>query len=431
MRILLKSILVQDSQSEFYNQRVDMLAENGRWIQIAPSIEAKSDLRIEQKGLSWAPAVVDLRVHHTLPGGEFREDWHSLTAAAKKGGVLDVLLLPTGNPVPQQPEAIQLIQSKSAEFGIHFHPMAPLSIDNKGENFSDLFDLHRAGATWFSHGDGSLQSVDLMAKSLQYLQTLPVTLVSRPDTSGLSLYGQVHEGLQSTLLGLKGIPVLSETLSIKRDLDLLDYVLSNSFGHTHADFRLHFSCLSSTNSVELIRQAKKKGLPVSADVAIHSLVYTEEAVSGFDTLKKVNPPFRSDKDLSGLWKGIADGTIDAVVSDHCPHEQEAKELEFDHASFGTIGLETLFLMWIKQAQTKKIANWDRYISVNPAKLARIKSSQLGVGEIVKGILFQEVDSYAYQVTDIAGKSKNSVFLGETFTERILHVMHGESIVYSM
>jgi dihydroorotase len=431
MRILLKSILVQDSQSEFYNQRVDMLAENGRWIQIASSIEAKSDLRIEQKGLSWAPAVVDLRVHHTLPGGEFREDWHSLTAAAKKGGVLDVLLLPTGNPVPQQPEAIQLIQSKSAEFGIHFHPMAPLSIDNKGENFSDLFDLHRAGATWFSHGDGSLQSVDLMAKSLQYLQTLPVTLVSRPDTSGLSLYGQVHEGIQSTLLGLKGIPVLSETLSIKRDLDLLDYVLSNSFGHTHADFRLHFSCLSSTNSVELIRQAKKKGLPVSADVAIHSLVYTEEAVTGFDTLKKVNPPFRSDKDLSGLWKGIADGTIDAVVSDHCPHEQEAKELEFDHASFGTIGLETLFLMWIKQAQTKKIANWDRYISVNPAKLARIKSSQLGVGEIVKGILFQEVDSYAYQVTDIAGKSKNSVFLGETFTERILHVMHGESIVYSM
>ena len=196
-------------------------------------------------------------------------------------------------------------------------------------------------------------------------------------------------------------------------------------------FVLHFSCLSSTNSVELIRQAKKKGLPVSADVAIHSLVYTEEAVSGFDTLKKVNPPFRSDKDLSGLWKGIADGTIDAVVSDHCPHEQEAKELEFDHAYFGTIGLETLVLMWKKQAQAKKIDNWDRYISANPAKLAGIKSSKLGVGEIVKGILFQVVDSYAYQVTDIAGKSKNSVFLGETFTERILHVMHGENIVYSM
>jgi dihydroorotase len=309
--------------------------------------------------------------------------------------------------------------------------MAPLSIDNKGENFSDLFDLHRAGATWFSHGDGSLQSVDLMSKSLQYLQTLPVTLVSRPDTMGLSLYGQVHEGLQSTLLGLKGIPVLSETLSIKRDLDLLDYVLINSFGHTHADFRLHFSCLSSSDSVELIRQAKKKGLPVSADVAIHSLVYTEEAVSGFDTLKKVNPPFRSDKDLSGLWKGIADGTIDAVVSDHCPHEQEAKELEFDHAAFGTIGLETLFLMWKKQAKAKKIANWDRFISANPAILAGIQSSRLGVGEPVKGIVIQEVDTYAYQATDIVGKSKNSVFLGEPFTDRILHVIHGENILYSM
>jgi dihydroorotase len=431
MRILLKSILVQDSQSEFNNQRVDMLAENGRWIQIAPKIEAKSDLRVEQVGLSWAPAVVDLRVHHTLPGSEFREDWTSLTSAAKKGGVLDVLLLPTGSPVPQQPEAIQLIHSKSAEFGVHFHAMAPLSIDNKGENFSDLFDLHRAGATWFSHGDGSLQSVDLMSKSLQYLQTLPVILVSRPDTMGLSLYGQVHEGLQSTLLGLKGIPVLSETLSVKRDLDLLDYVLINSFGHTHADFRLHFSCLSSSDSVELIRQAKNKGLPVSADVAIHSLVYTEEAVSGFDTLKKVNPPFRSDKDLLGLWKGIADGTIDAVVSDHCPHEQEAKELEFDHAAFGTIGLETLFLMWKKQAKAKKIANWDRFISANPAILAGIQSSRVGVGEPVKGIVIQEVDTYAYQATDIVGKSKNSVFLGEPFTDRILHVIHGENILYSM
>ncbi|MEN9363294.1 MAG: Dihydroorotase [Bacteroidota bacterium] len=431
MRILLKSVLIQDSQSEFHGQRVDMLADAGRWIQIAHSIQEKADICIEQSGLSWIPSVVDVRVHHTLPGGEYREDWNSLASAAKKGGVLDMMLLPTGNPVPQQPEAIQLIQSKSSEFGIHFHPMAPLSIDNQGENFSDLFDLNRAGANWFSHGDGSLQSVDLMAKSLQYLQTLPVTLVSRPDTSGLSMYGQIHEGLQSTLLGLKGIPVLSETLSIQRDLDLLAYVLGNSFGHTHANFRLHFSCLSSSDSVDLIRQAKKKGLPVSADVAIHSLVYTEDAVSGFDTLKKVNPPFRSEKDLTALWKGISDGTIDAVVSDHCPHEQEAKELEFDHAAFGSIGLETLFLMWKKQAQARKIPNWDRLIAANPASLAGMGSTGVAVGQVVKGIVSQEVESYVYQSTDIVGKSKNSAFIGETFTDRILHVMHGENILYSI
>ncbi len=431
MRILLKSILVQDSQSEYNNQRVDMLAVDGRWEQIAPSITENADVCIEEKGLSWSPSVVDLRVHHTLPGGEYREDWNTLSAAAKKGGVLDMMLLPTGNPVPQQPEAIQLIHSKSSEFGIQFHSMAPLSLDNEGKNFSDLFDLHRAGANWFSHGDGSLQSVDLMSKSLQYLQTLPVTLVSKPETEGLALYGQVHEGLQSTLLGLKGIPVLSETLSIKRDLDLLAYVIGNSFGHTHAKFRLHFSCLSSSDSVELIRQAKKKGLPVSADVAIHSLVYTEDAVSTFDTLKKVNPPFRSEIDVAGLWKGLSDGTIDAVVSDHCPHEQEAKEVEFDHAAFGTIGLETLFLMWKKQAQARNISHWDRLITSNPASLAGIQASVVAVGEKVKGILTQEVEAYAYQISDIAGKSKNSAFLGETFTDRILHVMHGENSLYSI
>ncbi len=430
MRILLKSVLVQDSQSDYYNQRVDMLAEKGRWVRIAPSIDEKADVLIDQPGLSWAPSLVDLRVHHTLPGGEFKEDWNSLSSAAKKGGVLDVVLLPTGNPVPQQPEAIQLIQSKSENFGVHFHPMAPLSIDNKGENFSDLFDLHRAGATWFSHGAGSLQQVDLFTKSLQYLQTLPVTLVSRPDTEALSLYGQIHEGLQSTLLGLKGIPALSETLSIKRDLDLLAYVMDNSFGHRHADFRLHFSCLSSRTSVDLIREAKKNGLPVSADVAIHSLVFTEEAISEFDTMKKVNPPFRSEDDLAGLWEGVEDGTIDAVVSDHCPHEQEAKEVEFDHADFGTIGLETLFLMWKKQAELRNVPHWDRLVSENPARLAGIQSVGLAEGGIVKGIVYQSGEAYAYQLADIVSKSKNSAFLGEVFTDRILHVLHGENILYS-
>lgn len=427
MRILLKSVLVQDSRSSFFGKQVDLLAENGQWIQIASSIQEKADVLIEGTNLQWSPSIVDLRVHHTLPGGEHREDWESLSQAARKGGVLDMLLLPTGSPVPQQADAIRFVSQKSSD--ISFHPMAPLSLDNKGENFTDLFDLHRAGAQWFGHGSGSLQTVDLMAKSLQYLQTLPVTIVSRPDTEALSLFGQIHEGLQSTLLGLKGIPVLSESMSIQRDLDLLRYVQANAFGLANDAFRLHFACISTAAGVELIQAAKAEGLPVSADVAIHQLIFTEDAISEFDTNKKVFPPFRANSDLEALWKGLASGVLDAVVSDHHPVEFEAKALEFDHADFGTIGLETLLIAFVDAAAKRGFKNGLDLLTYRPAELLGVQLPTIALGSKVQGIVFASVDPYVYQLEDIVSKSKNSCFLGERFTSRISYVIKGDQILY--
>jgi dihydroorotase len=421
MRILIKQVTIQDSRSEFFGKRMDLLSENGQWIEIASSIQASADVVIEEKNASWSPSVVDLRVHHTLPGGEFREDWSSLQAAALQGGVLDMVLLPTGEPVAQTAESIQFIMQKG------FHAMAPLTLDNKGENFTDLFDLHQSGATWFGHGAGSLQHVDLMAKCLQYLQNLPVTVVSRPDTVSLSLYGQIHEGLQSTLQGLKGIPVLAETLSIKRDLDLLRYVRSHDFGQVSSAFKLHFSCLSSAESVELIREAKAEGLPVTADVAVHQLIFTEAAVADFDTNKKVFPPFRSEADLEALWNGIKSGVIDAVVSDHQPIEYESKAVEFDHASFGTIGLETLFMAFAQASNDRKIKHALDLISLKPAQLLGIQLSELKVGATCKGLVFTEVSQEPYAESMIKSKSKNSCFLGHTFAHQIRYVIQGDSL----
>lgn len=427
MRILIKSVFVQDSRSSFFGKQVDLLAENGQWIQIASSIQEKADVYIEGTNLHWSPSLVDLRVHHTLPGGEHREDWDSLSQAARKGGVLDMLLLPTGSPVPQQADAIRFISQKSGD--VSFHPMAPLSLDNKGDNFTDLFDLHRAGAQWFGHGAGSLQTVDLMAKSLQYLQTLPVTIVSRPDTEALSLYGQIHEGLQSTLLGLKGIPVLSESMSIQRDLDLLRYVRANTFGLANDAFRLHFACISSEASVDLIQAAKAEGLPVSADVAIHQLIFTEDAVAEFDTNKKVFPPFRTTSDLDALWKGLAAGVIDAVVSDHHPIEFESKALEFDHADFGTIGIETLLIGFVDAATKRGFKNGLDLLTYKPAALLGVQLPSLEQGAQVQGIVYETGSEYVYQETDIVGKSKNSCFLGEHLSTRITHVIKGDQILY--
>ena len=418
MRILIKQVTVQDSRSEYFGKRVDLLAEAGQWIEIAPSIQAKADVVIEEANASWSPSVVDLRVHHTLPGGEFREDWSSLHAAALQGGVLDMLLLPTGEPVAQTAESIQFIIQKG------FQAMAPLTVDNKGENFAELLDLHQAGANWFGHGAGSLQHVDLMGKCLQYLQTLPVKIVSRPDTESLSLYGQIHEGLQSTLQGMKGIPVLAETLSIKRDLDLLRYVRSNAFGQTSSGFRLHFACLSSAESVDLIRAAKEEGLPVTADVAVHQLIFTEEAVADFDTHFKVFPPFRAETDREALWNGLKTGVIDAVVSDHHPIEFESKAVEFDHAAFGTIGLETLFVAFMQAADARKLKQAADYVTVRPAHLMGVQLPELTVGSACKGFVYVEVTQAAYAESMIKSKSKNSCFLGHQFAHQIQYVLQG-------
>lgn len=424
MRILFKHILIQDSRSSLFGKKMDLLAEDGYWKEIAPSIQADADQVVDGETLSWYPSVVDLRVHHTLPGGEHKEDWASLRAAAWKGGVLDLLLLPTGDPVPQQPEAIQYIANKLNGVGVQCYPAAPLTLDNKAENFSDLMDLHAAGASWFSHGAGSLQDTDLMLKCLQYLQPLPVKIISRPDVKGLSLFGQIHEGLQSTLLGLKGIPVLAETMHIKRDLDLLRYVMSHSFGLASEGFSLHFSCISSAESVALLQEAKAQGLPVTSDVAVHSLIFTEEEVSDFDTLKKVNPPLRTEQDRLALWAGLANGVIDAVVSDHHPVEIENKELEFDQASFGTIGLQTLLIAFLQEAKKQGLAKPDRFLSHQPAAFLGIELPFLQVGKLMKGVLIAD-KLHTFESGNILSKSKNSIFVGHNFLQAIVGTFNGK------
>jgi dihydroorotase len=212
-------------------------------------------------------------------------------------------------------------------------------------------------------------------------------------------------------------------MHVKRDLDLLAYVMQHSFGLANPSFALHFSCISTAESVRLISDAQKAGLPVTADVAIYSLMFIEDAVSDFDTLKKVNPPLRTEADRLALWHGLKDGTIMAVVSDHHPVEIEYKELEFDQASFGTIGVETLAVAFIDEAKKQGLVNLDNYISHSPGAFLGIQQPELQVGDFVKGMLMKKEDK-VYSQVDIVSKSKNSIFLGHTFAHQIVGVFTG-------
>ncbi len=422
---LYKSVLILDSQSAFYKKKVDLLVKNGTLAEIGENIPVppKASL-IEDKGLVFFPGLIDLRVHNTLPGGEHRENWESLAKSAKMGGVFTLQLLPTGHPTPQTAESIQFVAETGHKHGLQFVPMAPLTLDNKGENFADLFDLHAAGAKGFSHGDGSLQNTDLFAKCLQYLMTEPTKVYAQPNTNSLSLYGQIHEGLQSTLTGLKGIPSLAETLAIKRDLDLLKYAISNSFGNLNPNFGLHFYCISAKESVELLKTAKQEDLPVTCSVAAHHLVFNEDAISDFDTNCKVFPPFRTEEDRLALVNGILEGTIDAIVSDHLPLEVELKEVEFDHASFGAIGLQTILQASLQSFKSAEYAKVAAALIDGPRKILGLNPTvSLEVGKSIFGTIVNVSKETRFEENHILSLSKNSPFVGFTFKTKIESIFH--------
>jgi dihydroorotase len=315
---------------------------------------------------------------------------------------------------------------------VSVHVIGAITKKAAGEDFTEMLDLHHAGAIAFSDGHHPLQNPDLLLKTLQYLHPINGLLMNRPEETLLTQFGQMHEGVQSTLLGLKGMPALAEELMIERDIRLLDYVYGGE-GHGAEELgvgneecksqspALHFSTISTARAVELIRQAKAAGLPVSCDVAAHQLVFDDTALAGFDTNLKVNPPFRSAEDVTALWNGLADGTIDAIVSDHTPQDAESKNLEFDLAEFGIIGLETAFAAVITYNRDIPLEQLIDKFTTRPRQILRLPASRLAEGKPACLTLFDPTGQWTFDRTK--SKSKNSPFLHQTLTGRVIGTVH--------
>lgn len=441
MKILIRSAYVVDPASSFDGQVVDILVDNGVIRQIGTNLEANERIHlIEADNLHVSPGWVDLRVSAQDPGYEHKEDLTSVCRAAAAGGFTDIAVLPNTQPVVDAKGILGYVRRMAEGQPVSVHVIAAVTMQAAGEDFTEMLDLHHAGAVAFSDGTHPLQNPDLLLKILQYLQPVNGLLMNRPEEMLLTRFGQMHEGVQSTLLGLKGMPALAEELMIERDLRLLDYVLgeekewrrgrmeerenrenpSSSSSLSFLPF-LHFSTLSTARSVELIRQAKVQGLPVSCDVAAHQLVFDDSALAGFDTNLKVNPPFRSTGDVVALWAGLADGTIDAIVSDHLPQDAESKNLEFDQAEFGMIGLETVFAALITHNQNLPLTQLVEKLTIRPRQILRLPALRIAEGEPASLTLFDPDGMWQYNRTH--SKSKNSPFLGQTLRGRVIGTVH--------
>lgn len=431
MQLLIRSAHIVDTASSFDGQVCDILISNGLIHQIGTNVAVDSDVRvIEAENLHVSPGWVDLRVLAQDPGYEHKEDLTSVCRAAAAGGFTDIAVLPNTQPVVDAKDTLGYVQRMAEGQPVRVHVIAAVTKKAAGEDFTEMLDLHHAGAVAFSDGHHPLQNPDLLLKTLQYLQPINGLLMNHPEELLLTRFGQMHEGTQSTLLGLKGIPALAEELQIERDLRLLDYVLGSEKEEKRKELSispiLHFSTISTARSVDLIRQAKAQGMPVSCDVAAHQLVFDDSALADFDTNLKVNPPFRSPDDVAALWTGLADGTIDTIVSDHTPQDAESKNVEFDQAEFGVIGLETVFAAIITHNRNVPLAQLIEKLTSRPRHILRLTAVTVAEGQPASLALFDPAGTWTY--TQTFSKSKNSPFLGQTLTGRVVGtVNHGQFI----
>jgi len=363
-----------------------------------------------QVSLGW----LDIGAQVGEPGFEHRENLQSVSAAAAAGGFTALACFPNTNPAIHSKSEVSFLKNNAQL--VDFHPIGALSRDCAGENLAEVYDMAASGAVAFSDGAKSIASAGLMKRSLEYLKGIKGLVINHPNDTSLSKGGQLHEGEVSTKLGMKGIPALAETLMLKRDLDLLQYTNS----------KLHVHNISTAESVKLIKSAKSKGLNVTASVSIMHLIFDHTAVENFDPHYKLNPPLREKTDIKALLKGVKDGVIDVINSNHTPLEIEAKQLEFSYADAGILGLETVYPLlnthFGKQLDNEAIVN---LLAIQPRKVLNLPIPSIAVGAKANLTLFQSDMEWTFSKEDIRSRSKNTPFVGQAFRGKVLGVMNGQ------
>jgi dihydroorotase len=406
MNLLIKSATIIDPNSPFNQKIADILIEKGVITKIAPDIETDAEI-IEADGKYVSPGFFDLNCNIGELGLETKEDLYTGTRAAAAGGFTGIALMPNTIPPVHSKAEIEYLLNRAKKNLVDVYPLGTISHKREGKDLAEMYDMYLSGAKAFTDGNRPVQDAGLMERALLYAQGFNALIFSYPEDTAIAGKAKVNEGEISTLLGMKGIPSLAEELMIARDLYLAEYTGS----------RIHFSTISTTRSVELIREAKRNALEVTCDVAAHHLVLTDETLTGFDSLYKVKPPLRTQDDVDALLEGLKDGTIDVIVSQHTPHEVEFKDVEFEVAEFGMIGFQTAFSLALKSGLD--IGLIVQKMAVNPREILNILVPEITEGQEANLVLFDTDAEWEYTRNNNRSKSYNSPFLGQNLKGKIL------------
>jgi len=405
INLLIKQIHIIDPKNKV-DGVFDLLIKNGLIAELKKEIKSSTAETLDGKGLHLFPGLIDMHVHFREPGFEQKETIVSGAKAALKGGFVAAVTMPNTNPPCDHQSVIDNIIRKSNEVPFYIFPAGTLTKEREGKELSEMADLKRAGA-WAVTDDGNWVSDPLlMRRAMEYASMLGLLVISHAEDKRLTSTGVMNEGIMSTRLGLKGTPNASEAIAVSRDILLTEL--------TGAP--LHLTHISTREAVELVRDAKKKKLPVTADVTPHHFSLTEEVLEHYDTNFKMMPPLRTAEDLKSILEGLKDGTIDAIATDHAPHTDEEKMEEFMDAPVGVTGVETALGVALTQLYHEKVLNLSELVmkmSTRPAEILKLPN---GFGEIKVGTeanltLVDLNQEWVVKEEEFISKSKNSCFIG--------------------
>jgi len=404
-----KSILIQhghviDPANQFDGE-ADVFLKDGKIEKVGKNLKVKADQVIDAKGKIVTPGLVDIHVHLREPGFEYKETIATGTLAAVAGGVTSVACMPNTNPPIDDQAIVYFIKSKAEKEGYcHVFPVGCISKRREGAEMSEIGELKKAGVVALSDDGSPVMNAELMRRVMEYAKTQDLVVIEHCEDMHLSNNGVMNEGAPSTAMGLRGIPTASETVMVARNIVLAEM--------TGAKF--HVAHLSTAGSVELVRQAKKKGLKVTAETAPHYWSLSDKSIKNYNANFKMNPPLRGEEDVAAIRKAFKEGVIDCIATDHAPHAGTEKQCEFDQAAFGIVGLETLFALTYSHLVEPGVVSLSRAIemlTVGPSKIVSIPKGTLSEGADADVAIFDIQTEKEVDVKKFKSKGKNSPFNG--------------------
>lgn len=399
-------------------EEVDILIKDGKIADLSKKVKYKeADVEvISGSGCVVSPGFFDLNTNIGEPGYETKEDIKSGTAAAAAGGFTAIAVHPNTNPALHSRSEISLLVNAAKGNLVNVHPIGAISKKREGSELAELYDMKINGAIAFSDGNRSLQQAGLMGRALLYAKGFDGLIISFAQDESMAGGNQMNEGIMSTFLGMKGIPNLAESLMISRDLFLAEY----------NEAPIHFTTISTSESVDLIKKAKAKGIKVTCDVAAHQLVYTDDNVAGFDSNYKVSPPLRTSKDAKALLKGLKEGIIDAIVSQHTPQEIEFKNVEFHIAKNGITGLQTALPLAVHAGLSAETI--VQKLAIGPRKVVGIKVPSFAIGEPADLVLFNTSEKWTLDSSNNKSKGSNTPLMNQEVQGKVRLVINNNQLI---
>lgn len=416
MKIILKNARLLNPEQKL-NQNADLLITNGVITKIGSlnAEDTKNAKVFELSNKYVVPGLYDMHVHLREPGREDEETVVSGSNSAAAGGFTGLACMPNTSPAIDSAEIVSFIKEKAKNHLVDVYPVGAVTLERKGESLSPMAELNEAGVVAFSDDGDVVKNARMLRLAFEYASMYGLPIIEHCEDESLK-GGAMNEGVTSTFLGLPPMPSIAEELVVMRDIMMAEYTGG----------KIHIAHISTKNSVEMVRQAKKRGVKITSEVTPHHFSLTEEALKSYDTNTKMNPPLRTRQDVEALLEGLKDGTIDAIASDHAPHSIEEKEMEFIYAPNGIVGLETQLGLALSELLHKKVLSMEEIVekmAVNPRRILNIPVPKIAEGEIANLTIIDTEMIWTVDIKAFKSKSKNSPFDKRLLTGKALGVIN--------